>query len=86
MPNITLSRFAGVRYTFMQYKGCNDHRYDRYRTSQEAKDKCSQDSKCGGVYVRLCDPSEGVHLCYKGYGYDASSYSCVYDKTSGTSK
>ena len=88
MTNISFSRFEGVRYTFKQNKGCmqNKHRHHRYRTIQEAKDKCSHDSNCGGVYVGLCDPGEGVYLCYKGYDYDYSSYSCVYDKTSGTVK
>lgn len=76
-------KILGVAYQFMSKKHCNEHRYGSFSSSQEAKQRCSEDRSCKGVYVKSCDQSDGVHLCYKGYSYDSSSYSCVYNKLSG---
>ena len=75
--------FLGVAYRFMSEEQCNDSRYGSFNSIQEAQQQCSEDSNCKGVYVKNCDQSDGVHLCYKGYGYGFPSSSCVYDKISG---
>lgn len=51
-----------------------------------AKDKCSSNPKCGGVYDSSCDNKGTFYLCKKGFTESKSSSSCVYLKSGNGSE
>ena len=80
--------FTDVEY-IKQDGHCNNHKYGSFQNVQDAKDACSNDNSCKGVYDSGCDNGRGgqrIYLCELGYEYKTSSSSCIYDKSGVISK
>ena len=69
----------------MASKHCNDVKYNSFNTQLAAKEACTLDSNCLGVYDNGCDESaRDVYLCPVGTTYSiSSSGSCILEKTFG---
>ena len=71
----------------MKYVKCNwDSRYGFFRNLTSAKNECSRDSSCKGVYDQNCAGDSAIFpdLCRVGYDYIDDKYKiwggCIYDK------
>ena len=70
-----------IAYTQLALKHCNDVKYNTYNTQLAAKEACTLDSNCAGVYDNGCDEGAGdVYLCPVGTTYASSSSSCILEK------
>ena len=73
-------QFIGVTYKKLFETACQN--YGIFSTLAAAKESCTRDSNCGGVYNFGCDNSPGYFsLCYASDGsYSHSANDCVYQK------
>ena len=70
-----------ITYTQLTLKHCNGVEYNSYSTQLAAKQACSLDSNCAGVYDQGCDESaDDVFLCPVGTTYETSGSSCILEK------
>ena len=69
-------------YTKLDKKYCSNWSYGSFSTIQSAKDACSADSNCQGVYDQRCDADPyNIYLCpYSVKLYSSSMRSCVFQK------
>jgi len=71
-------------YTKLDDKECWTKKYKQFSTVQLAKDACSADSNCKGVYDHECDAgAKDIYLCpisVLGTAYYSPVNSCVYQK------
>ena len=68
-------------YKKMDKKHCYDDRYGRFSTIQSAKDACSNDTNCQGVYDQGCNSrANEIFLCPTSATYETSSSSCIFHK------
>jgi len=66
-------------YTKIDKKHCNGNHYRNFSTIQSAKDACSNDANCRGVYDQGCDAeAEDIYLCRKSATYSDSPSSCIF--------
>ena len=62
-------------------KHCYEDRYGSFSTIQSAKDACSNDPNCQGVYDQGCDSdANDIYLCPTSATYETSSSSCIFQK------
>ena len=64
---------------------CETDRYGSFSTMKSAKDACSNDTNCQGVYDRDCKSGgsnlvNDIHLCPTSATYSESSSGCIYQK------
>ena len=66
---------------------CNNDEYGSYVTIEEAKNACTSDNNCKGVYDHGCDAGAGrfgITLCAITATYQTSTEnSCIYQKMEG---
>ena len=68
-------------YTKLDEKHCWGDHYRNFSTIQSAKDACSNDANCQGVYDQGCDAeAEDIYLCRISATYSSSSSSCIFQK------
>ena len=71
-------------YMKLDDKECWTKKYKQFSTVQLAKDACSADSNCKGVYDHECDAgAKDIYLCpisVLGTAYYSPVNSCVYQK------
>lgn len=71
-------------YTVLTNQACQVF-YGEFNSLEEAKEDCSHDAKCSGVYDLFCDGSSELspfNLCVIRFPYEDDQYgSCIYDKT-----
>jgi len=69
-------------YTKLDDKHCFPDRYKEFSTIQSAKDACSADSNCKGVYDRSCDAqANDIYLCPTSVTLRNSTISsCIFQK------
>ena len=69
-------------YTKLDKKYCSNWSYGSFSTIPSAKDACSADSNCQGVYDKKCDGKADIELCQKGDTYvDSPDFgSCIFQK------
>ena len=65
----------------MKEKHCWGDHYGSFPTIQSAKDACSNDTNCQGVYDQGCDSgANDIFLCQTSTTYSSSSSSCIFQK------
>ena len=68
-------------YTKLDQKHCWGDHYGSFPTIQSAKDSCSNDTNCQGVYDQGCDSeADDIYLCRTSATYSDSSSSCIFQK------
>ena len=68
-----------IQYTMVVGKHCYPNKYRNYGTIQSAKEACSADGNCQGVYDNGCY-NNNFHLCQTSATYMNSSRSCIFQK------
>ena len=76
--NLLFIFLADIEYKKIDHKSCNGA-YKTFRSLDAAKEECSSDIKCKGIYDVGC---KGVlfRLCPKNEPYVLQFSGCVYDK------
>ena len=69
----------------LDQKHCDNDGYGSFSTIQSAKDACSKDTNCQGVYDRDCNSVgsnvvDDIHLCPTSAKYSKSLSGCIFQK------
>ena len=69
-----------VRYTTLGNQHCTSNKYGQYENLDEAKQACTGDERCFGVFQPKCGPiyESKYSLCPKQEGYSGNS--CIHEK------
>ena len=68
-------------FTFIKDKKCSLGGKESLDNLHQAKEKCSYNDQCMGLYDSLCDNSD-LRECYVGSKvYEEPGYTCFYEKT-----
>ena len=78
--DIFVSAPSAISWIKLDRKYCDD-RYGSFSTQQLAKDACSKDTNCQGVYDQGCDSgADNIYLCRTSATYLSSISSCIFHK------